>query len=185
VVDSNHDDAWLKHWLQTYSHKFDHANAEYILAANAMMYQKLRAGKDERDINLLEWSLKNKLDKDLKPLPKKAWSQWSQFWNIKFLVADESYLICDSKIECGMHGHLGPNGQRGTPSNLSEVGRRANIAHTHSAGIYNGLYVAGTSSELRWDYNKGPSGWNHSHIVTYPNGARSVVTMYLGMWRAA
>lgn len=171
VVDSNHDDAWVKNWLSKYNYKFDHANAEFFLAAQGFMYSQLRAGKEPRDVNMLEWSIAR-----VKP-------DFSEL-GFKFLVSDESYLICGSKIECGMHGHLGPNGQRGTPSNLSEVGRRANTAHTHQAGIYNGLYVAGTSTELRWDYNKGPSGWNHSHVLTYPNGARAIVTCYLGMWRA-
>jgi hypothetical protein len=83
-----------------------------------------------------------------------------------------------------MHGHLGPNGSRGTPQNLNKVGRRANTGHTHSAGIWNGLYVAGTSSTLDFGYNKGPSSWTHSHIVTYPNGKRTIITVYAGKWRA-
>jgi hypothetical protein len=104
--------------------------------------------------------------------------------NMKFLVADESYMICNKKIECGMHGHLGPNGRFGSPENLCKMGRKSNTAHTHSAGIYNGTYVAGTSTSLRWTYNRGPSSWNHSHIVTYPNGKRAIITIYNGEWRA-
>lgn len=34
-------------------------------------------------------------------------------------------------------------------------------------------------------YNKGPSSWSHSHVVTYPNGKRAVVTMRGTRWRAA
>jgi hypothetical protein len=37
---------------------------------------------------------------------------------------------------------------------------------------------------LRWDYTKGPSNWTHSHIVTYTNGKRTIVTIYNGKWRA-
>jgi hypothetical protein len=171
VVDSNHDDVWIQKWLRDYSEKFDHANAEYYLAAQAHMYAELRAGKLPRDINMLEWSLKK--------------VHQGKYPAIKFLSSDESYLICKDRIENGMHGHLGPGGARGTPMNLSEVGRRANTAHTHSAGIYNGLFVAGTSARKRWDYNRGPSAQNHSHILTYPNGARTIITLYEDLWKAA
>lgn len=36
-----------------------------------------------------------------------------------------------------------------------------------------------------WDYAKGPSSWTHSHIVTYPNGQRTIITLYAGKWRAS
>ena len=104
--------------------------------------------------------------------------------DIRFLADDESFKICGGKIENAMHGHLGPNGRFGTPENLSKMGRKANTAHTHVAGIFNGLYVAGTSSKLKWSYNHGPSAWTHSHIVTYPNGKRSIITIYANKWRA-
>jgi hypothetical protein len=44
--------------------------------------------------------------------------------------------------------------------------------------------VAGTSSKLDVGYNTGPSSWTHSHIVTYENGKRAVITLYAGSWRA-
>jgi hypothetical protein len=168
AVDSNHDDPWIQRWLREHDYRKDPPNSELFLKAQTHMYEQIRQGKLPRDINMLGWCLR----------------EHGLTANVKFLVADESYLICGKKIECGMHGHLGPNGRRGTPENLAKMGRKANTAHTHSAGIYDGLYVAGTSSRLRWDYNRGPSGWTHSHIVTYPNGKRCVVTIYDGQWRA-
>ncbi len=167
IVDSNHDNAWLVRWLSEYDYRVDPANAELFLKLQTWMYAQLRSGKMPRDINVLEYAL-----------------GLSGFNEAKFLVADESFLICDKKIECGQHGHLGPGGRRGSPDNLSKLARKANTAHTHSAGIYSGLYVAGTSSKLRWNYNVGPSSWTNSHIVTYPNGKRTLVTMYNGKWRA-
>lgn len=168
VVDSNHDNPWIQRWLREYDYRKDPPNTELFLRAQTFMYSQLRAGKMPRDINMLEWCLREA------GLKVKS----------KFLVSDESYLICNKKIECGMHGHLGPGGRFGTPLNLMAMGRKANTAHTHTAGIYNGLYVAGTSSKLRWDYNVGPSSWTHSHIITYPNGKRTIVTMYGNRWRA-
>jgi len=182
IVDSNHDDVWLKRWLREYDYRKDPPNTEVFLKLQAYLYGQIRNGvTDEesrartakpkfiRDINVLEYALR-------KVGGYKA--------KVKFLSADESFLTCERKIENGMHGHLGPSGMFGSPLNLSKMGRKANTAHTHSTGIFNGLYVAGTSSKLRWDYAKGPSNWTHSHIVTYPNGKRTIVTMYNGGWRA-
>lgn len=169
VPDSNHDGLWLKNWLAKFDYRVDPGNSEIFLQLQQFMYAQLRKGLRPRDVNLLQYAM-DITGPGLLP--------------VKFLLADESLLICDGRIECGMHGHLGSNGAKGTPRNLKIVGRRANVAHSHSAGIYDGLYVAGTSSKLKWDYNCGPSSWNHSHIITYPNGSRSIVTMYKGGWRA-
>jgi hypothetical protein len=182
IVDANHDDAWIKRWLREYDYRKDPPNTEVFLKLQAYLYNQIRNGVTEeesrartakpkmvRDINMLEYALR-----EVGGYKAKA----------KFLASDESFLTCDRKIENGMHGHLGPAGRFGTPENLSKMGRKANTAHTHSTGIFNGLYVAGTSSKLRWDYTKGPSNWTHSHIVTYPNGKRTIVTIYNGEWRA-
>jgi hypothetical protein len=167
IVDSNHDDAWMQRWLREYDYRKDPANAVRFLDLQAFMYGEIMKGKMPRDISVIEEVMRN--------LGYKVG---------KFLRADESFLICGRKIECGQHGHLGPAGRFGTPENLSKMARKANTAHTHATGIYNGLYVAGTSSKLRWDYAKGPSNWSNSHIVTYGNGKRSIITIYNGKWRA-
>lgn len=182
IVDSNHDDPWIKRWLREYDYRKDPPNTEVFLKLQAYLYRNIRNGvtdeesrarkanpKMVRDINMIEYALR-----EIGGYKAKA----------KFLNADESFLTCDRKIENGMHGHLGPAGSYGSPSNLSKMGRKANTAHTHSCGIWNGLYVAGTSSKLRWDYTKGPSNWSHTHIVTYENGKRSLITLYDGKWRA-
>lgn len=169
VPSSNHDGAWLHNWLQKFDYRVDPANAILFLKLQAFMYEGLEAGLMPRDINITERAFEEVgLHKS----------------EINFLLPDESFVICGKKIECGMHGHLGPSGARGTPDNLNKIGRRANTGHTHAAGIWNGLYVAGTSTKLKWDYTLGPSAWSHSHIVTYPNGQRAIVTMYGGRWRA-
>jgi hypothetical protein len=174
VVDSNHDDAWIKRWIQEYNYRVDPANARIYLDLAWYAYGEIEntegdGPKMPRDVNVLEYAL----------------NQWGGLVEgFKFLKADESFKTCNDKIENGMHGHFGPAGRFGTPENLSKMARKANTAHTHSTGIWNGLYVAGTSSKLRWDYTKGPSNWTHSHIVTYSNGKRAIVTIYNGKWRA-
>jgi hypothetical protein len=171
--DANHDAWWLDSWLNRYDYRVDPANSEFFLDLQKYMYDELRRGQPEglmpRDVNMMQY----------------AFSKFGLSENdIDFLRDDESFRICDNKIECAMHGHLGANGKFGSPEQLSKMGRKANTAHTHSAGIWNGLYVAGTSSKLKWTYNHGPSSWTHSHIVTYPNGKRAIVTLYNGKWKA-
>jgi hypothetical protein len=107
--------------------------------------------------------------------------------SLRFLREDESFVVCHSYaggVENGMHGDLGPNGARGSIRAFARMGRRANVAHSHSAGIFNEVYQAGTSSMLDLGYNRGPSSWSHTHIVTYPEGTRSMVTLWKGRWRA-
>jgi hypothetical protein len=101
---------------------------------------------------------------------------------IRYLRTDESFIIAES-IECGMHGHLGPNGSRGGSRPLLKIGRKANIGHTHTAEISDGLYVAGVTGKLDQSYNVGPSSWSQSDIITYPNGKRAIITKSNGKWR--
>jgi hypothetical protein len=171
VPDSNHDGFWLKSWLSKYDYRYDPANAELFLELQKWFYSEIKRlapeGLSHKDVNVTQYALEK-----------------FGLEGVRFLLADESFMICGRKIECGMHGHLGPDGRFGSPQALSIIGRRANTGHTHSAGIWNGLYVAGTSSKLKWSYTYGPSSWSHSHIVTYPNGMRCIVTMWKGKWKA-
>jgi len=169
VPDSNHDAWWLKSWLNDFDYRVDPGNAELFLKLQTFMYSEIRAGKMPKDVNITERLFVNETG--------------MKSGEIKFLLPDESFLVCND-IECGMHGHLGANGTFGAPGNLSKLGRKATTAHTHSAGIFHGLYVAGTSSQLRWNYNVGPSSWSHSHVVCYPNGQRAIISLKAEKWRA-
>lgn len=169
VVDSNHDRA-LERWLRESKWKTDPINMEFYLES---ALAKVRSIK-ERDATfhmIRHWA--NQMGANAP--------------YITYLDEDESFLICEDShggIECGMHGHLGPNGSRGSINNFKKMGRKANIGHSHTAGIVEGIYQAGTSSELDLGYNVGPGSWSHSHIVTYPNGKRAIITMWRGKWRA-
>lgn len=170
VPDSNHDRAWLKRWLREYDYRVDPPNTELFLRLQSFMYSELRAGKLSKNVNLTQFAMET--EAGLKPD------------SIKFLLPDESFEV--NEVECGMHGHCGPNGAFGSPSNLSKIGKKATTVHTHSAGIYHGLYVGGTSSQLTkdWDYTTGPTSWSWSHVIQYPNGQRCIVTMKGGKWCA-
>lgn len=162
VVDSNHDAALMK-WLRVADYRKDPVNAVFFLEAQLSVYLSL--ARDE-GIHLLHWALRRFGCSD----------------QVRFLRQDESCLIAG--IEHGMHGHLGPNGLRGSPQALVRLGTKANTGHTHSAGILDGLYTAGVTGRLRMGYNSGPSSWSRSHIVTYANGKRAIITMRGVKWRA-
>lgn len=163
VVDSNHDNALLR-WLKDGDWKQDPENAEFYLRCALAQVRAL--DRCESSFHLVENVLQ---EMGVHP-------------SIRFLRTDESFIVAG--IECGMHGHLGPNGSRGSPMNLSRLGLKSNVGHYHSAAIVDGLYAAGTSSCLRMDYNRGPSSWSHSLVVTYKNGKRAIITVWRGKWRA-
>jgi len=177
VVESNHDLA-LTRWLKEADIRVDPKNAEFFHRANAQVYKQLREG--ERAFNVFAWTLRE--DHHLE--------------DVIFLKEDDSFVICSEDsplsifgdeiggIECGLHGHNGPNGGRGSAKSFTSIGRKCNIGHSHSAGIVDGVYVAGVACDLDLGYNKGPSSWSHSHIVTYPNGKRTIITMKRGKWKA-
>jgi hypothetical protein len=170
VANSNHDDA-LTRWMKEADWKKDPVNMSFFLKCSLAQTQAIQ--EQNYNFHLLEhlyYELMGGLGH-----------------NLTFLQEDESFVICEDAnggIECGMHGHLGPNGSRGGFRAFAKMGRKANVGHTHSAGIHEGVYTAGTSSELDLEYNRGPSSWSHSHILTYPNGKRAIVTMWNGKWRA-
>lgn len=163
VVNSNHDDH-LQRWLRETDYRRDPLNAVYFLELQLAMYEAIR-DRDE-DFYLFEHAL----------------TRFEGLDDIRFLRPDESFVIC-GQIECGNHGHLGPNGSRGTPRALSRLGMKGNSGHTHSAGIYDGQYVAGTWA-IDLEYATGPSSWSISFIVTYPNGKRAIITLRDGAYRA-
>ena len=170
VVESNHDLALLK-WLKTSDYRYDPINALFFLKCQTKIYEAIQ--NNTRDFSIFENVMRELCET-------------SYLDHVEFLREDESFTICNGEIECGIHGHLGANGSRGNPRQFIKMGPKANTGHTHSAQILDGIYTAGVSGKLDMGYNKGLSSWSHSHIVTYPNGKRAIITMQnKGLkWRA-
>ena len=165
IVVSNHDQA-IETWLRNGTVMLDPVNARFWHEMNADCYIKREQGKKARPFTTALRA----------HLPAEFLSRCT------FLQEDDSYRI-GGEIEAGLHGHLGPNGARGNPKNLRTVGK-ANTAHTHSAGITEGIYTCGVYGKLDMGYNKGLSSWSHSLIVTYHNGKRAILTIRDGKaWR--
>jgi len=169
VVNSNHDRA-LQRWLNEACYRSDFTNSVYFLRLQLEVYKAIERG--DKDFSIFEYAIKEKLP--------------SEGIDIKFLKLDESFVICGNGtngIECGMHGDLGANGARGSVGGFRRIGHRLNVGHSHSCRIMDGVYQAGTLSKLKLSYNKGPSSWSHSNIITYPNGKRTIITIKNGKWR--
>jgi hypothetical protein len=169
VVDSNHDRS-LEKWLTSnYNHLADPINLLYYLNLSTAYYEAISKGQE---LHLFEHAVKL-TGLDLK--------------RTKFLREDESFITLhryNDGIENGMHGHLGPNGKRGHLRAFTKMCRRANIGHGHYAGIDHGIFQAATSSLLDLKYNRGPNNWSHSHILTYPNSTRAILTIWKGKYKA-
>lgn len=173
VVDSNHDKA-MERWLREADARNDPTNAVFYYEAQLAKYNAIKDGN--HDFHLLEWAcLRGAEAKDAVQVAR-------------FLREDESFILCHDAsggIECGMHGHLGPNGTAGNAAAFAKMGRKANVGHTHRTGIHDGVWTAGTSSKFDMGYNRGPSSWSHSFIVTYENGKRCICTIWKGKAWAA
>lgn len=166
VVRSNHDEA-LGRWVKNGSGWPDPQNLRYWHELNAYALRETEYG---HPVDIFAYAL------------FRAAPDLHTMKNVKFVQEDESYVV--NGIEYGMHGHLGPNGSRGNPRNFRQLGVKANTGHTHSAGIIDGIYTSGVLGSLDMGYNKGPSSWSCSHIITYPNAKRTIVTQRGSQWRA-
>jgi len=94
---------------------------------------------------------------------------------VKWLDYDEDYKI--SGIQMNNHGHLGPNGSKGSAKNIERCYEKSFICHSHSPCIHRGVYQTGTLSKLKLTYVKGPSAWIHCMGIIYPNGSRTLINM--------
>lgn len=170
VVPSNHD-RHLTRWLNEEDPRKDPKNARY----HAELQSSLLAALDRQDpsFNVLAHALARA------GLPP----------NIRFLEEDESFVICKGSeverdgIECGLHGDRGPNGARGSSRNLAKLGRAVIKGHDHTATIRDNVYSVGACS-MEFPYMVGPTAHSITHCVVFENGARQLVTMWKGQWRA-
>lgn len=172
VVDSNHD-RHLARWLAEQDGRRDPVNAEFWLELQQATYREMvRTGEEPNHLQVAVRLVSPKLERQI---------------GVQFIPQDGSYVICPDAgggIECALHGDRGANGARGSAMSIAKMGRKANIGHSHSACIIDGVYQSGTSSLLKLEYNHGAGSWSHTHILTYPNGKRTLITVWNGLWRA-
>lgn len=170
VVSSNHDrayDRWITETPVQEEHNID--NALFLLRSQVAYYSSVL---NAEPINLFKWACTNGGYTD-----KQGESILNQ---VKFLSPDESYRI--NEVECGMHGDKGINGAKGSLKSFAKIGTKCTIGHSHTAGIYEGVYQVGCSRTLNAGYNEGCSSWSHSHVIQYQNGKRAILTLINGRY---
>lgn len=173
VVESNHDLA-LERYVREGRYRMDGVNLMFGLELD-LAYHRARqeqakakdSGRPAPGFSLLEWAVRHIGGASVDRV------DW---------VHDNGSYILDG-IQVGFHGFRGVNGARGTPSGFAKLGQKITIGDKHTPAIMDGVYVAGVM-ELEHGYNKGPSGWATTHVIQYPNGKRSLVTLQNGKWRA-
>lgn len=165
VVSSNHDDFFAR-WIMDTDWRREPDNAEMYLETALEMVRsvKMTDGGASRVDPFVYW---------VERLKGTA--------PITCLGRDDSFTL--GGVELSLHGDQGPNGSRGSRTNLRRIGVKTIVGHSHSPGIEEGCYQAGTSTPLRLEYNTGPSSWLQAHVILYANGKRALLPIIDGHWR--
>jgi hypothetical protein len=168
IVASNHND-WIHRWILDRDWKtLSPKDRGFYLQVASQLYEqsKLLTGDEADRLNaFIMLAKKWFIDSD----------------DIKVLDYEESCIV--EGIECGMHGHYGPNGSHGSARSMRRIGVKSIIGHSHTPAIEEGCYQVGTSTKLTRGYTHGPSSWLNTHCVIYPNGKRSLINIIDGKWR--
>jgi hypothetical protein len=166
VIDSNHNDA-LSKWLRAKDGRMDPANTQFWHDLNARWHHAAITGH-------LAF---NPFDSALRTARPEL--------DFTFITEGQSHIICadSGAIECGLHGHIGTSGGRGSIASFARMAPRVNLAHSHAPGIREGAYQAGTNSRMLLGYNTGPGKWAHADIVTHPTGKRQIIIKNEKGWR--
>lgn len=168
IVASNHND-WLHRWILDRDWKtLSPKDRGFYLKVASKLYEKSKELTADQAEGLNAFIMLAK-------------EHFADDKNIKVLDYEESCLV--GGIECGMHGHFGPNGSRGSAKNMRRIGVKSIIGHSHTPAIEEGCYQVGTSTRLSRGYTHGPSSWLNTHCVIYPNGKRTLINIIDGKWR--
>lgn len=166
VVESNHDLALAK-WVRENDWRSDLLNAPLQLELALAQANAINAGEK---ISLFETAVKKLADEPLD--------------DIHFLHEDESFLV--DGVECGFHGHNGPNGSRGTTQGYLRVACKMNKGHDHTPTKRQGVSSAGTKQVINPmpKYAKGPTSWAQCDVVQYAGGRTAHIIFKNGKWKA-
>jgi len=94
---------------------------------------------------------------------------------IKFLTRDDDFKI--HGIQTGSHGDLGGNGSRGSITSQQINYGRSIVGHRHTPSIRGDAYCVGTLTNLKLDYNRGPSSWLQTNAVINSDGSIQLVNI--------
>ena len=162
---SNHPDA-LARWIKEQDWREDPLNAEFYLETALYMCKNS--------------SISGGGSKTSDPF---------KYWGKKYLSSNKPGLFLDKNksffiggIDCAHHGHVGPNGARGSLLSYAKLSDKTIVAHSHSPGIYNGAYQIGLLARKDLEYVGNISSWLHTNCVIYANGKRSLLNIVNGKY---
>ena len=167
IVASNHDDhVWR--WMNEVEWRND--------LPNAQIYHELWA----EILAAAEWDPSYGAKEPESPFA--LWASKRMTSNTRFLKRDDVETIMG--IIVSLHGDKGPNGARGSLVNLSKMGVRAVIGHTHTPGIEKGCYQVGVLTGTLSYARGSPSSWLPCNAIIQPNGKRQLVPIINGRFNA-
>lgn len=167
VVQSNHDNAFAKWVKEGFKNKVNEDPPNYRFWLESELANVIAIENGENDPPLFEMVVRRMM------LNRTAYDGK----DVTFHPEDTTFKVCN--IECGMHGHLGANGMRATPTAFVRMGAKSNTGHVHSSGITSGNFRSGVCA-LEMIYNRGLSSWTITHTLIYPNGRRTLITFMNG-----
>lgn len=171
VVCSNHDMALVR-WMKEADFREDPLNARLLLQGNLAAYDAM--ANDDKAFYAVEWAF-NHLDE----------AKGGGLVDVRFLRRDEEYLVkAGGGIELGMHGDKGANGAKGSLRGFAKTGRKCIVGDRHTPGLFEGAMQVGVMGSLDQGYNEGMSSWSHTNALVYPNGKRTLFTIWKGKYRA-
>lgn len=144
VVPSNHDD-FLSRWIKSTDWREDLQNADFYLQTARFMLN---------NTVLTDTGVQT-------PDPFIYHVELCNYKNIRCLRKNEPFTIAG--ILCSLHGHVGPKGARGNRTNISKIGAKTFIGHSHAPGITEGCYQVGTMTPLMQEYTGPISDWLNCH----------------------
>ncbi len=100
--------------------------------------------------------------------------------NVKFLSRDEDFKVYG--IQLGSHGDLGGNGSRGSITSQQINYGKSIVGHRHTPSIRGDAYCVGTLTNLKLDYNRGPSSWLQTNAVVNQDGSVQLVNLIQGQY---
>ena len=101
--------------------------------------------------------------------------------DVRWLKSDDDFK--KRGWQFGDHGHLGPNGSKGTLRNQEKSLGKSVCGHSHCPGIFRDAWRVGTLSKLDLGYNKGASNWMHTNFIFYRNGQGQLINILDGKYK--
>jgi len=157
---SNHND-----WLSLYLRKEDlRKHPHNYKDAIKMQIAMIERGEDPLKCGMEMYGLKTKTP-------------------VRWLTPNED-LKTKAGVNLAPHGHIGKNGKR-NPNKKGLLGAFGHcmVGHSHTPGIYLGVWQVGTSTYRRVGYNDGgASSWMQTFGIVYSNGSRQLINVINGEW---